>query len=138
MSFSISPDGTKIAYTKQHDQPSVIYIRDLSTGVQKTAYVLNRSINYFIVGDIRWSPTGNRIAFQTQDSNYTVQTIYLNLLTMKQRVIQEYKVYSFDFQGWADDGKLEFKEFGKTDVQIIQIDVSNDKLVVVGTPTPSP
>ncbi len=31
MSFKISPDGTQIAYTRSQDNPSIIYIRNLST-----------------------------------------------------------------------------------------------------------
>jgi len=138
MSFAISPDGTQIAYIRAKDQPGVIYIRDILTGIEKTAYVLNDSGNFVIEGDIRWSPQGNGIAFQTQDSDYMVQTIYLNLRTMKQKVIQKYQVYTFDFQGWTNDGKLEFKELGKTGVQIIQVDISTSTSVVIGTPTPSP
>jgi len=138
MSFSISPDGTQIAYIRRQDQPSVIYIRNISSGIEKTAYILNDSSNFTIEGDIYWSPKGNRIAFQTQDSDYMVQTIYLNLDTLKQKVIKKYLVHTFEFQGWTNDEKLEFWEYAKNGAQIIQINVRNNISVVIGTPTPSP
>jgi dipeptidyl aminopeptidase/acylaminoacyl peptidase len=140
MSFSISPDGKQIAYTRRMDQPSVIYVRDLSTGVEKTAYVIFRSKNYVRVGDIRWSPTNKELAFQTETDELIVQTIYLNLLTMKQRVIREYFFDKADFHGWTSDGKLEFKQYNKGlgNYEIVHIDVDNGELMVIGTPTPKP
>jgi hypothetical protein len=138
MSFAISLDRTQIAYTRQQDQPSIIYIRNLSTGLEKAAHVILGSKNYDMVGDIHWSPTGKELAFQTETEDFMVETIYLNIATMEQRVIREYKVSSLVFQGWTSDGKLEFMEFEKTGVQIIRVDVNNNETVVIGTPTPTP
>ena len=41
MSFIISPDRTQIAYTREQDKPSIIYVRDLVTGSVKKARVLS-------------------------------------------------------------------------------------------------
>jgi hypothetical protein len=46
MSYAISPDGTQIAYIRRQDKPSIIYILDLSTMLEKTAYVLFPETNY--------------------------------------------------------------------------------------------
>lgn len=138
MSFTISPDGTQIAYTRSQDNPSIIYIRNLSTGSEKTAYVIFGSKNYARVGDIHWSPSGKELAFQTESDDYIVQTIYLNLVTMRQKVIQEYKVFDIDFQGWTSEGKLEFREYRNSFSEIVQVDVSKNEMVIIGTPTRSP
>lgn len=142
MSFAISPDGTQIAYTRQQDQPSVFYIRDLVTGSEKKAAVIFGSKNYVRVGDIRWSPSGKRIAFQTEtEDDYMVQTILLDPVTMKQKVIREYQLFTLSFDGWADDGKLQFAQFSSSGMsieQVIQIDVTTSEILVIGTSTPQP
>jgi len=138
MSFTISPDGTQIAYTRRQDQPSIIYVRNLSTGLEKKAYVLFGSKDYVRVGDIHWSPTGKELAFQTETDELMVQTIYLNLTTMRQRVIREYFFDKAHFQGWTNDGKLEFNEYNKGLYQIVHVDLSNNESVIIGTPTPKP
>ena len=138
MSFAISPDGMQIAYTRQQDNPSIIYTRSLSTGVEKAAYVIFGSKNYSRVGDIHWSSTGKQLAFQTETDDGMVQTIYLNLSTMKQKVVREYKLLAMDFQGWTDDGKLEFREYGDTFSQIVHVDVKDNETFIIGTPTPNP
>lgn len=137
VAFAFSPDETQIAYTRAQDNPSIIFVRDLVTGIEKTAYVIFASKDYEKVGDIRWSPSGNEIAFQTETADYVAQTIYLDLSTMKQKVIKEYKVERAFFQGWSDDGKLEFLEFEKG-ARVILINPKNFEIMVVGTPTPLP
>lgn len=137
MSFAISPDGTQIAYTRSQDNPSIIYIRSLSTGVEKTAYVLFGSKNYIRVGDIYWSPGGTEIAFQTEASEYKAQTIYLNLATMKQQIVREYTVTTSYFQGWSEDGNLEFLDL-QNGVKIVHLNPGNGEKIIIGTPTEQP
>ena len=142
MTFAISPDESQIAYVRKQDQPGVIYVRNLSTGIEKTAYVIIPPENYVTLGDIEWSPNGKRLVFETQDNNHMVRTIYLDLTTMKQSVIKEYPVIDFPgwavFQRWVDNHILEFAESGDNGVQIIQIDIESKETVVIGTPTPTP
>jgi len=141
VAFAFSADETQIAYTRAQDNPSIIFIRNLSTGAEKTANVIFPSKNYIRVGNIHWSPSGKEIALQTETSDYMVQTIYLDLSTMKQKVIREYELFIIDFQGWTSDGKLEFREFKSywdTSSQIVHVDPRNNMSVVIGTPTPRP
>lgn len=141
VAFAFSPDETQIAYTRSDDNPSIVFIRHLSTGEEKSVNVIFPSKNYVRVGNIHWSPSGKEIAFQTETSDYMVQTIYLDLSTMEQKVIREYELFIIDFQGWTSDGKLEFREFKSywdTSSQIVHIDPSNHVSVVIGTPTAIP
>ncbi len=137
MSFAISPDGTQIAYTRSQDNPSIFYLRDLSTRAEKTAPVIFGSKDYARVGDIRWSPSGKEIAFQTETKEYMAQTIYLNPSTLKQKVVREYMVDSSYFQGWSVDGNLEFIDL-ENGVYIVHVNPRNGKTIVIGTPTPRP
>jgi len=135
--FSFSPDETQIAYTRQQDQPSIIYIRNLSTGNEKTAEVIFPSKNYVRVGDIHWFPSGKEIAFQTETEDYMAQTIILNLSTMAQKVVREYMVSTSCFEGWSKNGNLVFFDIGNG-VNIVQVNPKNNETIVIGTPTPSP
>ena len=103
----------------------------------RKAKVLSDSKNYVRVGDIYWSPSGQGIAFQTESDDYMVQTIYLNLTTMKQKVIREYELYTLFFQGWSDDGELEFLDYEHGD-KIVHVNPENDETIIIGTSTPRP
>ena len=141
VAFAFSPDESQIAYTRRQDNPSIIYVRELSTGFEKAAYVIFGAKNYVRVGDIRWSPTGTEIAFQTETDDYMVQTIFLNPVTMKQKVIREYEMFTLLFDGWTEDGKLQFSEISANGMRIdnvFQVDVANSATLVIGTPTPQP
>lgn len=141
VSFAFSPDGIQIAYTRAQDNPSVIYIRNVSTGAEKAAYVVFGSKNYVRVGDIRWSPSDNRLAFQTETDEGMVQTILLDTITMKQRVVREYALYTLLFDGWADNGKLQFAEMSPSGFMIgkvFQVDVATFETSEIGTATLMP
>jgi hypothetical protein len=135
VAFAFSPDGTQLAYTRQQDNPSIIYIRNLSTGKEKTTQVITSSKNYTRVGDFHWSPSGNEIAFQTESEDYIAQTIVLNPSTMKQKVVREYMVSTSDFQGWSEDGNFEFFDV-EPDVNIVHVNPKSGETIVFGTPTP--
>lgn len=141
MTFAISPDESQIAYVRKQDQPGVISVRNLSTDIERTAYIIIPRENYVTLGNMEWSPNGKGLVFETQDNNHMVRAIYLNLTTMKQRVIKEYPVINFPgwavFQRWVNNHILEFAESGDNGVQIIQIDIESKETVVIGTPTPS-
>jgi dipeptidyl aminopeptidase/acylaminoacyl peptidase len=135
VAFAFSPDGTQLAYTREQDDPSVIYIHNLSSGKEKTTKVITSLENYRRVGDFHWSPSGREIAFQTEAEDYMAQTIVLSLSTMKQKVIREYLVGSTYFQGWSDDGNLEFFDV-EIKVAIVHVNPQSGETIVIGTPTP--
>lgn len=137
VAFAFSPDETQIAYTREQDNPSILYIRNLSTGAEKTAKVISSSMDYVRVGDIHWSPSGKEIAFQTETDEFMAQTIVLNPANMEQKVIREYLVSTAYFQGWSDDGNLEFLDTEKG-VRIVHINPKNNETIVIGTATPRP
>jgi hypothetical protein len=137
VAFSFSPDETQIAFTRAEDFPSIIFVRDLTTGTEKTAYVIFASKNYVRVGGIRWAKSGNELVFHTEAKDYIVQTIYLNVSTMKQRLIREYKLFTLLFQGWSDDNSIEFLDL-ENNANIIHINPRNNEVIVVGTITPQP
>ncbi len=108
VSFAFSPDETSLAYARSHDEPYVIYIRDLATGLEKSTIVESGDERHIRIGNIQWSPTKKGLAFQTEKMNYWVQTFYLDIETMQLKVINEYKLFDLEFRGWTDDGKLIF------------------------------
>jgi Tol biopolymer transport system component len=141
MSFAVSPDGATIAYTRSQDNPFVIYIRNLSTDSEKKAAVINSSNNYARVGDIHWSPNGQDVAFQTETEEGKIQTILLNPVTLKQKVVEEYDLYTKWFDGWAENGKLQFSQISDDGMRIdkvFQVDVGSFEENLVGTPTSGP
>jgi len=138
MSFAINPDEPQMVYMRRADQPNLIYLRDLSTGEEKTTPMINTTGELMVIGDLHWSQNGDKIVFQTQDSDGMIQTIVLNPLTMEQKQILVYLVYTYEFYGWTDDGQLEFLELNQKGPQIIHIDPENGTPLVIGTPTPSP
>jgi hypothetical protein len=136
--FEISPDGKELAYADNAESPTLIHIRDLSTGAERSVEIMNGPTKFSAVGDLHWSPSGSGIVFQTQDSNYNIQTIYLDVRSMRQNLIKEYTVYGFDFHGWVGDGKIEFKKVQSENEYVEHIDVATGEVTVVGTVTPSP
>jgi len=138
VAFAFSPDETQIAYTRQQDDPSIFYIRNLATGVEKTANVIATSHNYIRVGGIHWSPSGNKIAFQTESDDYVAQTIYLDPSNMKQKIVREYMVASSYFDGWSDEDNLGFLDIKGGWAYIVHLNLKNGELVEIGTPTPQP
>lgn len=134
VAFAFSPDETQIAYTRAQDHPSIIFIHNLSTGAEKKAKVIP-SKDYVRVGNIYWSSSGDEIAFQTEADDYAVQTIYLDLSTMKQKVVREYMVDECYFQGWSEDGNLEFVDF-QNGAYIIHVNPKSEETIIIGTLTP--
>ena len=137
VAFAFSPNEMQIAYTRQQDKPSIIYIRDLETGKEKAVTVIFPSKNYVRVGDIHWSPSGKEIAFQTEAEGYLAQIIYLNSSTTEQKLVHEYKVDMSYFQGWSDDGTLEFLDIENGN-NIVHVNPRSNETIIIGTPTPHP
>ena len=139
VAFAFSLDETKIAYTREQDHPSIFYIRNLVTGIEKTTNVIvNTSMNYIRVGSIFWSPSGDKIAFQTESDDYVAQTIILDPTTMKQKIVREYMVATSYFDGWSDDEHLVFLDIEGGNGYVVYLDVKSGDMVKIGTPTPRP
>jgi len=139
IAFAFSPDETQIAYTRAQDNPSIIYIHNLKTGVEKnTNVIVNTSMNYIRVGSIVWSPSGDKIAFQTESDDYRAQTIYLDPSTMKQKIVREYMVDNSYFDGWSDEANLSFLDIKGGLGYIVHLNLKNGEVVEIGTPTPQP
>jgi len=138
VAFAFSPDGTQIAFTRAQENPSIFYIRNLATGVQKTANVIATSTNYIRVGSIVWSPSGEKIAFQTESDDYVAQTIYLDPSDMKQKVVHEYAVDSSFFDGWSDEENLVFLDIRNGKGYIMHLNPRTGGRIEVGTSTPRP
>lgn len=140
MSFELSPDTSQIAYIRSQDQPRIIYIRNLSTDVEKKADVIFASKNYVGIGNIQWSPNSTGLLFETEDNHRMLQAIYLDLSTMEQKVIKEYPTYASSgwtwfFEGWVDDETVVFTESGTNGFQqTIRVNVRNNQIIVIGTP----
>jgi dipeptidyl aminopeptidase/acylaminoacyl peptidase len=139
VAFSFSPDAKKIAYTREQDNPSIFYIRNLVTETEKDTKVIGSpSMNYIRVGSIEWSPSGDKIAFQTESDDYKAQTIYLDPSTMKQKIVREYMVDTSYFDGWSDDENLSFLDIDGGTADIVHLNIKNGEVVKIGTPTPRP
>ncbi len=134
MSFAFSQDETQLAYTREQDRPRVFYVRDVASGTEKKSQVGDASGRYQLIGDIHWAADGKQLAFQTQTADYVVQTVYLDAILMKQKVIREYKLFTIWFEGWTPKGKLRFFENGK----IVAVDPKTGQTLAIGTPTPNP
>lgn len=138
VAFAFSHDETQFAYTRAQDNPSIIFIRNLITGAEKTANVIFSTKNYSRVGNIVWSPSDGEIAFQTETDDYIAQTIYLNLSTMKQKVVREYLVATSYFDGFSDDGNLVFLDITNGNGYKVHVNPKNGEITIIGTPTSQP
>ncbi len=132
MSFAFSPDETRLAYALPWADADVIFIRDLSTGAQKNALIERGPRASFAIGDIRWSPSGEELAFQIEKPEHWIQTFYLNVTTMQLKQIKEYNFLTWEFDGWTDDEKLKFRGEGG----IIIIDPQTGESIPTSTVTP--
>lgn len=140
--FEISPNGSQLAYLQCNDETCAIHVRNLSTGSEKAASAIANLKDYIAEGGISWSPNGNSLVFHTQDAGYMLQTLYLDISTMKLRLIKKYPVPGFQdnwaaFDGWVDDNILRFVESGNPGEQVVYLNIRNNESVVIGTPTPS-
>ena len=141
--FEISPNGSHIAYLQCNDETCAIHVRNLSTGSEKTASAIANLKDYIAEGGISWSPDGKGLVFHTQDKDAMMKTIYLDVATMKLKLIKEYSVPLSRpewaaFDGWVDDNTLIFVESGNMGEQVIYLNIRNNESIVIGTPTPRP
>jgi imidazolonepropionase-like amidohydrolase/Tol biopolymer transport system component len=88
ISPTISPDGNKLAFVKRVRTKSVLYIRDLETGIERPVFdnmSYDQQQAWAIFGpytNMSWTPDGNHLVFWAQGgihklnvNNYSVQEI---------------------------------------------------------------
>lgn len=142
-------DDDQIVYVSCQHKLCIVHVQNIPTGNEKITIIDSESGNNLIqTGYIDWHLNkagfidGSGFVFHLQDSNYIVQTIYFNMLTMEYKVIKKYPALDMpgwaEFVGWVDENTLEFLESGIEGVQVVYIDVGSSETTVMGTPTPSP
>lgn len=142
MSFAISPDGSQIAYARAQDTPGILFIRNLAVGTEIQIVVKpTQKYQYEMVGEIHWSPSGKAFVFQVQDQETKehwpeVQVIYLDTVTLEQKLVIQYDVQSMDFESWVDERTLRF--YDRPDEPVLLVDIFTGEVTSLGTPTPSP
>jgi hypothetical protein len=119
VSFSFSPDYLEIAYIPEEENPHNIHIRNVTTGIEKKTNI-DRKLNGIVqLGNIHWYSDGTKLAFQIETSDYWIYTYYLNKDTMQLLLVNDYRLYALEFQGWTDDGKLKFMDYEKKEIFFI-------------------
>ncbi len=134
LSFVFSPDNRLLAYTRSKEHPHLIHIRDIATGEEKQVTIISSKQSLVRVGNIIWSPSGEKLLFQTEDTNHWTRTIYLDIVTMQMKIINKYRLTANQLDGWDNDNKIRF--IGHPDVYTI--DISDGVREILGTPTPKP
>ncbi len=134
VSLGFSPDGTRLAYTREHDEPKMIHIRELRTGQEERVPVIEPSTPYELVGDLHWAHGAQLLAYQTQDQDSHVQTVVLDLATMQQRVVRQYMPFDAWLLGWLGNDQLEYEQEGG----VARLALASGSITVHGTATPSP
>lgn len=135
MAFSFLPDMSKIAYTSAGQ----IGVYDIATDQERSVDI--RSDNVDQAGYIHWSPSGNAIVFTVlKDDLGNSQAIYVDVKSMKQKVLIEAFIEDFGFYGWTE---TESPQYGKINpetkvVEVIVIDPGTGIITTIGTRTPTP
>ncbi len=135
-SFAISPGDKYLAYVRELDNSSILYIRDLSSNTIRRALIIGQSDRFVRAGDIHWSPSGRSLAFQVELEDYSVLAIYLDTNTMQQKIVMQYQMGNVEFEGWLDDGTLQFFKWPENLVSLV--DAASGEITVLATPTPIP
>ncbi|MDZ7756637.1 amidohydrolase family protein [Rhodohalobacter sp.] len=80
ISPTVSPDGNKLAFVKRVRTKSVLYIRDLETGIEKPVYddlSFDQQQAWAIFGpytNISWTPDGNHLVFWAKGKIHKLDT----------------------------------------------------------------
>jgi len=141
-SVDLSPDEGHIGYITCQDESCTIHVQNISTGFDKTASVVFESNEHLTqLWGIAWYDDPDFV-FELQNENHIIQMFYLDVSTMKYKVLKKYPAQPLlgwaEFQWWVDSNTLEFLESKNEGVQVIHIDVRNGRTTVIGTPTPIP
>ncbi len=137
ISFSISPDGTKIAYTS--DDRVGIY--DIASAVNKSVQIKIDRISH--AGNIFWSPENTGFVYTVMKDDYAENTreLYLDEKTMEQVVLMDdVFIEGYRFVDWDKVGNPRYRVYNPDmdSGEIVAIDKRSAKSQVIGTPTPTP
>lgn len=106
-SFSISPDGKKIAYFL--NVPPIakfnLKIRDLETGAEKEFFAAEQPNSLCLECSPAWSPDGNKIVYPINIPNGTGKLFAVDLLNDSQNEIKLENLKRFEQAIWLPDGK---------------------------------
>ena len=134
--FRFSPNERYLAYTRADDNPRILFIRDMRTGTERSVIAHPVSENYIQAGWIVWSPDGKEIVYHTYENEW-IQVFHVNVETLQVKMVFEYWVESYWFNGWSVDGEsLEFISYPSEEVVAINID--SGEQITIGTATPTP
>lgn len=138
VSFSLSPDGTRLAYLRAGDQRPRILIRELTSGEEREAAFSLEALPGAQAGWIEWSPDGNELVFSIIHPDEQMQLMHLRLPTMSMKPLLEYWYLSYTFDEWTEENGLRYIYGPVTVREVVQIDTQTGGVITVGTVTPKP
>lgn len=105
-SFSLSPDGKKIAYVL--NVPPIakfnLYVRDLASGEEREFFVTEQPKSPCLVCAPAWSPDGTKIVFATNIPTATGELHLFDLIAGTRTEIKPEKLRRFQQAAWLPDG----------------------------------
>ncbi len=106
-SFSISPDGKKIAYFL--NVPPIakfnLKVKNLETGTENEFFAAEQPNSLCLECSPAWSPDGTKIVFPTNIPNGTGQLFMVDLTTNEKNEIKLENLKRFEQPIWLPDGK---------------------------------
>lgn len=128
VAFAFSPDMRQLAYV----DGSQVTLGDMATRTRITTTVQNKGLQ---AGPIFWSPSGKRLVFYVLvDDGGNAQMVYLNVETLKQKVLLDYFVEIPPFESWTENEAVRYKLNGL----IVVVDPETGVEAILGTATPQP
>lgn len=135
--FSFSPQHAKLAYILKGLIPKEIIIRDLLTGVErKTPLPIGDQIHEQ-AGWINWAKDGKSLIFFMVNSFLNYQIYYMEIETMKPRLLFEDTWVDWISSSWSDEDTLIILLYSDSGL-LIEIDMMEGRLLGVATETPEP
>lgn len=135
VAFQFSRNERYLAYTRANDSPRKLFVRDMQTGTERSVTAHPDSENYVQAGWIVWSADSKEIVYQTWEDEW-IQVYHVDIATMQTKMVFEYWVESYWFNGWSADGvSLEFMSYEE---EIVAIQIDSGEQIMVGTVTPTP
>lgn len=106
-SFSISPDGKKIAYFINVPPIArfMLRVRELESGLEKEFFAAEQPNSLCLECSPAWSPDGNKLIYPINVPNGTGKLFELDLSTDNQKEIKLENLKRFEQAVWLPDGK---------------------------------